>query len=49
MLLFLLIVALLFSGAFYPWHDPYWHSYGYYPSGIGVVLIIVLIVLLVRR
>lgn len=48
MLFFLLIIALLFSGAFYPWHDPYFHAWGYYPSGLGLVVVIILIVLLVR-
>jgi hypothetical protein len=42
LLLVILIVLLVVGGL------PHWgyHSYGYYPSGLGTILVIVLIVLL---
>ena len=42
LLLLIVLIALLFGGL------PNWgyHSYGYAPSGIGTVLLIILIVLL---
>ena len=47
-LVVLIIVILLLLGALPTW--PYSHDWGYYPSGgLGLVLVIVLIVLLMRR
>ena len=47
-LVVLIIVILLLLGALPTW--PYSHDWGYYPSsGLGIVLVIVLIVLLMRR
>lgn len=43
----LLIVLLLVIGALPAW--PYSTGWGYYPSGLGVVLLIVLLVVLLRR
>jgi Protein of unknown function (DUF3309) len=45
-LLIIVLIVLLFAGG------PYtgWHGYGYWPSGIiGIVLIVVLILLLLGR
>jgi hypothetical protein len=49
MLLILLVILLLLSvGSFPAW--PYSRSWGYYPSsGLGLLLLIVLILLLVGR
>jgi len=47
-LLLLIIVLLLLLGALPTW--PYSSSWGYYPSGgLGLVLIILIVVLFVRR
>ena len=43
----LLILLLLVIGALPAW--PYSAGWGYYPSGLGVVLLIVLLVVLLRR
>jgi hypothetical protein len=43
----LLILLLLVIGALPAW--PYSTDWGYYPSGLGVVLLIVLLVVLLRR
>ena len=43
----LLILLLLVIGALPAW--PYSTGWGYYPSGLGVVLLIVLLVVLLRR
>ena len=45
--LLLLILLLLVIGALPTW--PYSTGWGYYPSGLGVVLVIVLLVVLLRR
>jgi len=45
--LLLLILLLLVIGALPTW--PYSTGWGYYPSGLGVVLLIVLLVVLLRR
>ena len=45
-LLIVVLIVLMFAGG------PYtgWHGYGYYPSGIiGIVLIIVVVLLLMGR
>lgn len=45
LLLIILIVLLLFGGLpMAPWGG--WHSYGWGPSGLGVILLIILVVLL---
>ena len=47
-LILLILVIILLLGALPTW--PYSHDWGYYPSsGLGLVLVIVLIVLLMRR
>ena len=43
----LVILLLLVLGALPTW--PYSAGWGYYPSGIGLVILIVLAVLLLRR
>jgi hypothetical protein len=43
----LLILVLLVVGALPAW--PYSTGWGYYPSGLGIVLLIVLLVVLLRR
>ncbi len=45
-LILLLILLLLVIGALPTW--PYSTGWGYYPSGLGVVLLIVLLVVLLR-
>ena len=45
-LILLLILLLLVIGALPAW--PYSTGWGYYPSGLGVVLLIVLLVVLLR-
>jgi hypothetical protein len=42
----LLILVLLVIGALPAW--PYSAGWGYYPSGLGLILIIVLLVVLLR-
>ena len=42
----LLILLLLVLGALPTW--PYSAGWGYYPSGLGLVLVIVLLVILLR-
>ena len=42
----LLILLLLVIGALPAW--PYSTAWGYYPSGLGVVLLIVLLVIVLR-
>jgi hypothetical protein len=42
----LLILLLLVIGALPTW--PYSSGWGYYPSGLGLVLLIVLLVILLR-
>jgi hypothetical protein len=44
LLVLVLLVLLVFGGL------PHFgvHSYGYYPSGLGLVLVIILVVLLLR-
>jgi hypothetical protein len=44
-LVLLILLILLILGGF-PGVGPIPHNYGYYPSGIGTVLLIVLIILL---
>jgi hypothetical protein len=41
-----IIVIILIIGAFPTW--PYSHDWGYYPSGGGLILLLVLIVLMTR-
>ena len=43
----IIILILLLIGALPTW--PYSTGWGYYPSGLGVVLLIVLLVVLLRR
>ena len=45
--LILVILLLLVLGALPTW--PYSAGWGYYPSGLGLVILIVLAVLLLRR
>jgi hypothetical protein len=45
-LILLLILLLLVIGALPTW--PYSTGWGYYPSGLGLVLLIVLLVILLR-
>jgi hypothetical protein len=45
-LILLLILLLLVVGALPTW--PYSTGWGYYPSGLGLVLLIVLLVILFR-
>ena len=42
----LLVLLLLIIGALPTW--PYSAGWGYYPSGLGLVLVIVLLVILLR-
>ena len=42
----LIILILLLIGAFPAW--PYSTGWGYYPSGLGLVLLIVLLIVLFR-
>jgi len=44
--IFLLILLLLVLGALPTW--PYSAGWGYYPSGLGVILLILLLVILLR-
>ena len=46
-ILILVILLLLVLGALPTW--PYSSGWGYYPSGLGLVILIVLAVLLLRR
>ena len=46
-LILIILLVLLLVGAFPTW--PHSRSWGYYPSGLGVVLLIVLLVVLLRR
>ena len=46
-LILLLILLLLIVGALPTW--PYSTGWGYYPSGFGLVVLIVLLILLFRR
>jgi len=48
-LLWLLVIILLI-GALVGWPGvgPVQHQYGYYPSGLGIILIVVLLILLLR-
>lgn len=39
-LILLVLVLLLLFGGLPAWH---WHSYGYYPSSLGAILLIVLL------
>jgi len=45
-LILLLILLLLVIGALPTW--PYSTGWGYYPSGLGVVILIILLVILFR-
>ncbi|HEY6153757.1 MAG TPA: DUF3309 family protein [Candidatus Udaeobacter sp.] len=45
-LILLLILLLLIVGALPTW--PYSTGWGYYPSGLGVVVLIVLLIILFR-
>jgi Protein of unknown function (DUF3309) len=45
-LILLLILLLLVIGALPTW--PYSSGWGYYPSGLGLILLIVLLVILFR-
>jgi hypothetical protein len=45
-LILLLILLLLVIGALPTW--PYSTGWGYYPSGLGLVLLIVLLIILLR-
>jgi hypothetical protein len=46
-LLIVLLVGLLFGGLpNTPWGG--WHRYGYYPSGIGLILLVILVIVLLR-
>ena len=45
-LILLLILILLVIGALPTW--PYSTGWGYYPSGLGLVLLIVLLIVLLR-
>lgn len=44
----LVIILVIFALVGAPGIGPWQHSYGYAPSGIGLILVIVLIVLLLR-
>lgn len=44
LLLLLVVIVLIFGGL--PNVGPISHNYGYYPAGIGTILLIVLLVLL---
>jgi hypothetical protein len=46
-ILILVILLLLVLGALPTW--PYSAGWGYYPSGLGVVILIILAVVLLRR
>jgi len=46
-LVLIIIIILLLLGALPTW--PYSTGWGYYPSGIGVVILIILAVVLLRR
>ncbi len=43
-----LVVILIFALIGAPGIGPWNHNYGYYPSGLGVIIVIVLLVLLLR-
>lgn len=45
LLLLILVLLLVFGGL--PQVSGHWHSWGYGPSGVGFVLVIVLVVLVV--
>jgi Protein of unknown function (DUF3309) len=45
-IILLLILLLLVVGALPTW--PYSVGWGYYPSGLGVILLIILLVILLR-
>jgi Protein of unknown function (DUF3309) len=45
-LILLLILLLLVIGALPTW--PYSAGWGYYPSGLGLILLIVLLIILLR-
>jgi hypothetical protein len=48
--LLLIVLILLLIGAFPGRHNAAWQPYGYYPSGlIGVVLVVILILVLLGR
>jgi hypothetical protein len=42
----LVVIFLIFAFIGAPGYGPWHHSYGWYPSGIGTVIVIVLVVLL---
>jgi len=42
----LVVIFLIFAFVGAPGYGPWHHSYGWYPSGIGTVIVIVLVVLL---
>jgi hypothetical protein len=44
--IFLLILLLLVLGALPTW--PYSAGWGYYPSGLGLILLIILLIILLR-
>ena len=44
--IFLLILLLLVLGALPTW--PYSAGWGYYPSGLGLILLIILLIILFR-
>jgi ABC-type methionine transport system permease subunit len=44
----LVILLVVFSLVGAPGLGPWQHSYGYYPSGLGLVLVIVLLIVLLR-
>jgi len=44
----LVVILIIFAILGAPGIGPWSHSYGYYPSGVGLILVILLIVLLLR-
>ena len=46
LLWFLVVIFLIFAFVGAPGYGPWRHSYGWYPSGIGTVVVIVLVILL---
>lgn len=45
MVLLIIVVLVLMLGGL-PGHGPFYTSYGYYPIGLGTILLIILIVVL---
>lgn len=49
LIVILIIILLLFSLGGLPQLSSSWHSLGYGPSGIGFIIVVILIVLLLRQ